>query len=137
MYPDGDARAEILDLLVKAGADVDAIDASGRTPLLVACQNASASLIERFLDYEPQLATRDPEGRDALILAALGSPSAVAVLLAKHADPRSTDVHGKSARDYALTCGFDHAVRALDDALGDSRGGSPNNAVQPTRKARG
>src|SRR5437867_3197231 len=70
-----------------AGADVNAANDHGVTPLALACENRSAGIVEKLLvaDANPNLA--QVSGLTPLMIAArVGTPAVVRALLAKGAD---------------------------------------------------
>ena len=79
---------ELVDLLLKAGADAKAANRYGATPLYVACQNGSAPVIERLLKAGADAKAASPDGETMLMTAArTGKVEAVKLLLANGADP--------------------------------------------------
>jgi ankyrin repeat protein len=107
----------LLDTLVLAGADADAI-AAGATPLLLllgaraepgtaADEEVLLAGIDQLLAQDVALDSRDPRGFGPLHLAALhGLPRVVQRLLAAGADPDLRDSLNRSPREVALMRGF-------------------------------
>lgn len=89
--------------LLRAGANVDARDIQGRTPLALAAHRPSvAVLVKLLLDRGADPRAKDHSGRTPLHEAAGSSAVAVACLLLRAgADPSARDVHGKTASDLA------------------------------------
>lgn len=83
----GDVKT--VELLLKNGADVDAMDKNeGQTPLMVAAANGIDVAMVPLIQYRAKLDLRDKKGRTALFLAvAQNRPSAIGILLAAGADP--------------------------------------------------
>ncbi|HET6434442.1 MAG TPA: ankyrin repeat domain-containing protein, partial [Xanthomonadaceae bacterium] len=110
-------NAEILGVLLGAGADVRAVDGEGRTPLLEAARGASAAAIEALVAAGADLAAVDADGRGALALvcrAEAPSPALVRRLLDLGADPGQADRDGKRALEHAAEAGRWALVAALD-----------------------
>ena len=59
-----------IDLLVEAGADMEALDSEGATPLLVACRYGRPSRVTRLLQLGANLQAIDDQGRTARDMAA-------------------------------------------------------------------
>ena len=58
--------AKIIDILMKAGADIDAKDGSGRTALALAVEYGTKETIKALLAAGANVLTRDDEGRTVL-----------------------------------------------------------------------
>ena len=56
---------EIVELLLRAGADVNAADDHGVTPLARACENASAAVVDDFVEGGRESERRPDERADA------------------------------------------------------------------------
>jgi ankyrin repeat protein len=59
-----------IDLLIRAGADIDSRDVDGATPLLVACRCGRPSRVVRLLELGADAAATDNQGRTAQASAA-------------------------------------------------------------------
>jgi ankyrin repeat protein len=104
--------------LLSAGADVDAVNASGQTPLLLllgaraeagaACdEDAVLAQLEMLLARKANLAAQDRRGFGPLHLAALhGLPRVLRALLAAGADPDLRDSINRRPQEVALMRGF-------------------------------
>lgn len=66
--PSDDVTA--IDLLIQAGADIEAQDAEGATPLLVACRYGRPARVARLLQLGANLQAMDDQGRTARDMAA-------------------------------------------------------------------
>lgn len=100
-----ETRAQIVSILVACGADTDpATGAIARTPLhdALKAQNGEGA-VKALLDAGANPDAREmTEGRTPLIEAILQNDAAsAALLLGAGANPKLTDVHGKSALSYA------------------------------------
>src|SRR5712691_7433338 len=93
------------DLLIAAGANVDAASEYGATSLWEACNNGSTGMVERLVKAgaNPN-ATLTGTGETVLMRCArTGNPEAVKALLKKAADPNARDpVRGQTALMWAL-----------------------------------
>ncbi|ABO55156.1 ankyrin repeat domain-containing protein [Burkholderia vietnamiensis] len=118
--------AEAVAPLAFAGADVDARDIQGDTPLLIACrrargQNRSAATAIELIDARANLEWTDAKGRTALLIAA-GQNCAPLVhrLLELGADLGARDQLDQDVTFWAIEavapCG-EHSRRASPDAL--------------------
>ncbi len=64
--------AEVVSVLVEAGASLEAVSGNGRTPLHYAARsNGNLEVLRALLRYEPDVYARNDEGRTPLHLAAL------------------------------------------------------------------
>ena len=83
------------------GVDVNALDASGRTPLMLAADNESFvpdEVMELLLSKGAQIDLQDPQGNTALILSVkAGSLSGVEFLLSKSASVNLKNNEGQTA----------------------------------------
>jgi hypothetical protein len=100
-------RTEICKSLLAAGADVNAKNHEGATPLLVGLSHGSIACVPTLLEHGSDVNTADNRGRTALMLLMNFGPAAPTVqnilyeLLDKGADINPHDSEGKSAEDWA------------------------------------
>jgi ankyrin repeat protein len=107
-------RAEIVDALITAGADLNLQDWDGMTPLMIACRAGNGDLVRQLVEARANLEIRDKRGRTALLAAAdYGLPATVSFLLERGADPTVRGVDGKSALDLAREQESDEIVALL------------------------
>lgn len=110
-------------LLLRAGADPNAVNDLGVTPLWLACSNGNVSVATALLEAgaDPNLAL--PSGETPLMTAArTGHPAIVRALLDRGADVRETErVLGQSALMWAVAERHEAVVRLLLD-----RGANPS-----------
>lgn len=87
-------RAEIVKELLENGADVDARDSDGRTPLHQACIVGSVEAVKLLLPRCTDIESKDGGENTFLLLACMGEtdPELVALLLRRGADVNVTDV---------------------------------------------
>ena len=120
-YWDDDSTA---DLLIRAGAKVDAADDHGITPLWLACANGgSTRIIERLLAAGANPDAAHTNGETALMSAArTANRAAVERLLAARADVRGKEAaRGQDALMWAAAQGHREIVHALVGAGADLR----------------
>lgn len=80
------------DLLIRAGARVDAANDLGATPLYLACTNRSAAMVERLLEAKANPNAKLLNGETVLMTCArAGDAKAVKVLLAHGADVKAKE----------------------------------------------
>jgi ankyrin repeat protein len=111
---DGD-EPEVVELLVRAGANVKAANRYGVTPLWLAGMNGSAVVIEMLLKAGADANTVLPEGETVLMTAArTGKIDAVNVLLDHGAAVNATERwHGQTALMWAAAEGHPDVIDAL------------------------
>lgn len=111
-------NAEIVGVLVDAGADRNAHDANGLTPLLEAARNGHTDVVARLALTRPNVAATDAQQRNALVLACIGgaSPDLLRQLMVLGVDPNQADAEGRRAMDYAIESGRWPQVSVLDPA---------------------
>lgn len=101
-------------ILLKAGADVNAPDTTGFTPLLMAAGKTSQGyqeVAEQMVKKGADVNARDPLGWTPLLLAiSVGNIDLVKLLLEKGADARIRTRKGESARDLAKKYGHEEIM---------------------------
>jgi ankyrin repeat protein len=104
-------QTEIVDALLKGGADVNARDAAGFTPLHDAALAGDTGAVRLLLDHGANVNIGDKDsGATALYMAAtMGREDAVKLLLEKGADPKI----GPSPVKAAQAGGFDKIAEAI------------------------
>ena len=115
-----------------AGADPNATNRYGVTPLSLACQNGSTAMVELLLAMgaDPNFALRG--GETPLMTAArTGQPGAVAALLSKGAQPEAKDRRGQTAMMWAAGDGHPEVVKLLLAAGADFRTPLPASGFTP------
>ena len=91
----------IADLLIRAGAAVNAAEDGGVTPLAMACANGSAGMVERLL----KAGANPNEGRELPVMAAArsGNVEVMKLLLARGGDPNAKEpARGQTALMWAV-----------------------------------
>ena len=108
-------NAEIVDLLIAAGANVRAATRYNITPLSLACTNGNAAIIARLLKAGADPNETSEEGQTALMTASLtGKVDAIKVLLAGGANVNASEpFRGQTAVMWAASEGNATAVEVL------------------------
>jgi len=109
-------NVDIAGVLLDAGADRNAQDANGMTPLLEAARHGHAAVVARLAASKPNARAVDAQQRNALMLACLGgaSPELLQQLLAMGVDPQQADAEDRRAIDVAIAHGRWPQVAVLD-----------------------
>ncbi|MFH2079480.1 MAG: ankyrin repeat domain-containing protein [Pseudomonadota bacterium] len=109
-------NADVAGCLLDAGADRNARDAEGTTPLLEAARHGQAAVLARLAQARPDVAAVDERGRNALVLAAESEagPEFLRHLIAMGVDPEQRDQDGRRALEHALGAGRWPLVAVLD-----------------------
>ena len=112
---------EVAGWLIDAGADVNAANDLGVTPLLVACTNASARMAERLLAAGANSNVSSVGGESPLLVASrAGNAALVKALIAKGAQVNATEpLRGQTALMWAVANRRNEAVRVLIQAGAD------------------
>lgn len=114
-------HAEIADLLIGSGAEVNAADAYDVTPLTLACINASTGMVQRLLNAGANPNVVQATGETTLMTCARGGVvDAVDLLLARGVDVNAREAtHGQTALMWAAWEGHTDIVGALIDQGAD------------------
>ena len=107
-------RETIVTILLDHGAEVEARDAQGRTPLFVAASSGSAQIVRALVLAGANVNARSNSGATPLMLAASsGSLDAVTFRLAGGADANAFTPDGSTAMDMAMGAEFEDVVDVL------------------------
>jgi ankyrin repeat protein len=115
---------EMADLLIRAGAKVDAVNDLGVSPLSVACTNGNATaMVARLLSAGANPNVALPTGETALMTCArTGNIGAVKALLAGGADPNAKESeHGQTSLMWAVSERHPEVVDVLVEHSADVR----------------
>jgi hypothetical protein len=116
--------------LIGAGAEIEARDSGGRTPLITAAEHSSPALVQRLIDSgaDTNAVREAPElppsesGMTALMVAALmGREEVVRLLLDAGARVDATTGDGRTAIDFAMESGSEAVSRILTGARTEAR----------------
>ena len=108
-----------LELLLEAGADLEARNEEGCTPLSLALRRGRPRVVERLLEAGADREARDQQGRTPLMEAAASAAGirSVEALLAAGADPQARDTRGNSALLAALLGASEQHLRVARSLL--------------------
>ena len=111
-------QVEVIDALIKAGADLEAKDKRGRTALMSAVQSRNADAVNALLAGGAKVDTRDEVQATALFRAAgpFGNVTVVGSLLNAGAQVNVSDKNGMTPLMWAVRFGDAPRVKALVDA---------------------
>jgi ankyrin repeat protein/beta-lactamase regulating signal transducer with metallopeptidase domain len=95
-------HVQVLEALIAHGADLDAKDKEGRTPLMRACENSQKGVSELLIAKGADLNVQSNAGHTALHIAcATGQKDVVELLIAKGAEVNVKEKAGRSPLVYA------------------------------------
>src|SRR5947209_4333172 len=125
---------EMVDLLLRAGANPKAANREGSTPLWLASINGDAAVLTALLTAGADANEHLPLGRSPLMAAArTGNVDAIKVLLAHKADPNAKEtLRGTTPLMWAADEGHAAAIKALIDGGADYK-----LASNPAERGRG
>ena len=117
---------EIVRVLLRAGADVNAATREGVTPLALAAINGSVSATEVLLEAGANANAAMPEGETILMTAArTGRPDVIKILLKNGADLNAHEKwYGETALIWAAAENHPEAIKVLVEAGADINGRS-------------
>ena len=111
---------DMADMLVRAGANVNAANDLAVTPLMLASTNGSAPMVDMLLQAGADGAVARPTGETALMMASrTGSVAVVRLLVAHGADVNATTTGGHTALMWAAAERHADVVRVLADIGAD------------------
>lgn len=94
-------REDLVEILLNAGARINAVDDFNKTPLMYGIETKNLSLIELLLTKKPNLDARGPRQRTPLHYAVFtGDPKIVKMLLNYNAKPNMKDQYKKTPLAY-------------------------------------
>ena len=125
-------EAELVDLLLAAGADVSAANRYGVQPISLAAENGNAGILAALLDAGADPNATLPEGETVLMTAArTGDAASIRALLVRGADPNARDrFRGQTALMWAASRNNAAAVHALAE-LGADPHARTESATRP------
>ncbi|HSR90054.1 MAG TPA: ankyrin repeat domain-containing protein [Gemmatimonadales bacterium] len=134
----GEERFTGVELLLKAGAKVNAVDEGGQTVLRVAAYRRDARLVRALLAANARVEVGTPL-HDAISAASLQRPGdldgTVEALLGAGASVEKCDRHGRRALQLAARRGQERVVKMLLAAGADPEAPDPNSGDPPLHAA--
>ena len=119
--------SELLRMVLQAGADVNAADETGATPLMDAVNADNFTAVEMLLAYHASPMIQNMYGLNAFHVAAMQAGEDVIILLREAgADPMSRDAYGKTPLAFAFERGPEilnavlYGVRTVADSDGNT-----------------
>ena len=108
---------EIGKRLLERGADVNACDNDGWTPLYLAAWSGRLEFVRMLLEHGALINTPGDDGRTPLHMASIeGHVGVISLLLEHGADPNACDKGGKTPSDLALDLGRGNIVELLAES---------------------
>jgi uncharacterized protein len=125
VYAMGSGARAVAEALIMRGAQVNAADDDGRTPLLMAAIQGDGSLVRVLLEHGATLNAHDEDGWTPLLGAVANGHTPVVRLLLQHgAETNARDNEGKTVLDHAMATGHHELIRLLRKS-GAQRGVEP------------
>lgn len=113
-------RCEVINLLLRHGADLEATDAAGNTALLCAIRFCQDAVVTQLLDSGARCDVRNDDGRTPLFYSVLrGHEGYVRQLLTRGVDIQARGRPSLSPLLLAVSTGHEDIVRLLVEAGGD------------------
>ncbi len=113
-------QVPVIELLIAKDADIEALDARSRTPLLHAATCRRSSAARCLLGHGANVLHKDVDGHTALHRAAASDRATTVALLIKHgADVNTKLQHGTTPLHSALLLGFEDVAALLLEAGAD------------------
>ncbi|GEM_PF-6980130 len=110
----GVRRETLIDAALQHGVDMEAVDFSGRTALMLAAAHDRTDAIDYLLDRGAHIDARDPFGQNALMWASMNnSPKAIHTLVARGGDLEARNHVGMTALLLAAKNAKKNSLRAL------------------------
>lgn len=108
-------RAPMIDTIIQSGAEIDARDEHGWTPLMWASWSGLTKTATRLIELGANTQIADYKGNTALMLAALrGNTEIVEFLINRGVDRNFATLHGKTAKDFAQKGITEHPTKAAE-----------------------
>ena len=119
-------KKKVVELLIEHGAHVNALNRNGGTPLHDAALGGSPEVITVLLDHGAVIDARDgdADATPLMLAASMGRGKAVALLLARGANPALRDRSGHTALDRAQETDDETTQSLLKNALAESSAAS-------------
>lgn len=109
-------RKDVVDSLLKKGADLEKCDKKGLSPLIAACSVGKSDVVIALLEKTADMSKIDNAGRSALLIACEKEDNRIVhILLKNKADVSQCNSHRQSPLFIACALGVDAIVRSLVD----------------------
>jgi hypothetical protein len=119
---------------VRAGADLEAENTSGETPLFAACSKAHRDVVRELLTAGAKTNRQSRHGSTPLMQSVLSSDiETVRILLNAGADPKISDLKGETAYHWAVSSRRTEIAGLLKQAEGTQTKPSASSDITPTR----
>ncbi len=113
-------NAEIAQLLIQSGGEVNCVDNLGRTPLITACSSQRLEAVEVLIGKGANVSTAERDGHTALHYAAIvGDADIARALIEAGADVNAKEAQGLTPLHYAADAGSTEVTRVLLSAKAD------------------
>ncbi len=125
-------ECNLVDILLRYGADINTTDEAGRSPLMLAAESGQKEIVGRFLQKNAEIDIQDKQGYTAISLAAhAGNSEIVALLINAGSNIQIKSKYGNTPLILAADAGHEGIVRQLIDQGGeiDAVNKSENNAL--------
>lgn len=117
MWAAGKGHLDIANLLLEAGANINATEFDGTTPLVWAAGSGHTNIVQRLLQQKATVNLAAEDGSTALMLAAgEGHADVVKILIAAGADLNIRDEDGETALTWAQAGGRNDVIEVLKAA---------------------
>jgi hypothetical protein len=124
MIASDDGDVDEVEILIKNGADVNAVSRGGNTPLIKVSQDSvmnkdiQLNIVTKLIDAKANVNFKDKYGKTPLILATeSNSPKIVSKLLQSSADVSIRDQHGNTALDIAQVWEMNDIIKIITDYI--------------------
>ena len=105
-------QLDVVDLLLDAGADVDAKASSGSSVLRAACCMSRLNVVKLLLQHSPKLYD-DNQHKVTCLMNAVQNTELIQLLVGRGVKVNETDLHGNSALHHAINMACFSAVKKL------------------------
>ncbi len=106
----------VVELLLRAGASPNAVDNSGYSVLMMACNRNNKNILDLLIQAGADVRQRNSETTPLHEAAGSNFDEAIPRLLALGADPTAVDAAGRTPKQHARRMGFVHSYLALKRA---------------------
>jgi ankyrin repeat protein len=104
----------VVALLLEAGASANAVDHSGFSVLMMACERNNKAILDQLVDADADVHARNADAAPLHLAAGCNFSEGIGRLLSLGADPSETDSQGQTPKQIAEDCGFEECVAILE-----------------------